>query len=269
MPDREQSAQWEEHRRRIQECLSPEGHLEGILADRIALNLWRLRRVPRYETEAIVFAQATAEMDVARQRADSGFGKTPSPSEIEAAEEGIESYFHLISSLEELAEMADHVLVPGSDATAIVEAVSQLLSNLREAPETEDGGPESVQAEALSDCTAEELRLDLGVRAVGLGIRVEEILTAALEVAQAQVAELTERLTHMRGTRVDTVVEVERLRRERLLPAEDVMEKVMRYEAHLSRELYKSIHELEVLQARRRGQQTPLVRLDVSGLPTG
>jgi hypothetical protein len=54
--------------------------------------------------------------------------------------------------------------------------------------------------------------------------------------------------------------------RERLLPDEKTLEKVARYEAHLSRGLYKALHELEALQARRTGGAAPLARLDVDGL---
>ena len=57
-----------------------------------------------------------------------------------------------------------------------------------------------------------------------------------------------------------------RMSRERLLPDEKTLEKVSRYEAHLSRGLYKAMHELEALQARRTGGAAPLARLDVDGL---
>jgi hypothetical protein len=35
---------------------------------------------------------------------------------------------------------------------------------------------------------------------------------------------------------------------------------------HLSRQLYKALHELEALQAKRAGGTAPLARLDVQGL---
>ncbi len=54
--------------------------------------------------------------------------------------------------------------------------------------------------------------------------------------------------------------------RERLLPDEKTLEKVARYEAHLSRLFHKALHELEALQARRTGGAAPLARLDVDGL---
>ncbi len=51
-----------------------------------------------------------------------------------------------------------------------------------------------------------------------------------------------------------------------MLPDEKTLEKVARYEAHLSRQLYKAMHKLEALQTRRQGGTTPLARLDVGRL---
>ena len=55
----------------------------------------------------------------------------------------------------------------------------------------------------------------------------------------------------------------------RLLPTDDTLAKVMRYEAHLNRQLYQAMHELEALQARRQGGHAPLARLDISSPPAG
>ena len=60
--------------------------------------------------------------------------------------------------------------------------------------------------------------------------------------------------------------QLQNMRRERLLPDEKTLEKVSRYEAHLSRLLFKALHELEALQVRRSGGVAPLARLDVDGL---
>jgi hypothetical protein len=51
--------------------------------------------------------------------------------------------------------------------------------------------------------------------------------------------------------------------RERLLPGDEVIAKVARYEAHLHRQLLQTMHELEAMQGRRQGAVTPLARLDV------
>jgi hypothetical protein len=50
------------------------------------------------------------------------------------------------------------------------------------------------------------------------------------------------------------------------LPAGNELDKIIRYEAHLSRQYYQAKHELEVLQKQRRGEATPLARLDVQGV---
>ena len=54
--------------------------------------------------------------------------------------------------------------------------------------------------------------------------------------------------------------------RERFLPDETTLEKIMRCEAYLFRQLYQAMHELEALQTKRSGGAAPLARLDVQGL---
>ncbi len=53
-------------------------------------------------------------------------------------------------------------------------------------------------------------------------------------------------------------------RRLRILPSADELQKIGRYEAHLSREMYRALHELEALQTHRKGGSAPLGRLDVA-----
>ena len=49
----------------------------------------------------------------------------------------------------------------------------------------------------------------------------------------------------------------------RLLPHPLDIDKIIRYEAHLSRQLYQALHQLEAMRAERQGQPTPLLRVDV------
>ena len=51
----------------------------------------------------------------------------------------------------------------------------------------------------------------------------------------------------------------------RTLLAPDRLELFQRYEAHTSRQLFATLHELEALQERRHGRPAPLARVDVSG----
>jgi hypothetical protein len=64
VPGLENTEDWESHLEGIMENLSPVGHLEVTLAERVALLSWRLHRVTRYETGAIAISQETIEDDI-------------------------------------------------------------------------------------------------------------------------------------------------------------------------------------------------------------
>jgi len=53
----------------------------------------------------------------------------------------------------------------------------------------------------------------------------------------------------------------------RVIPAGDDAVNIMRYETHLHRIWLQTQHELEALQARRRGERPHLARLDISSPP--
>jgi hypothetical protein len=54
-----------------------------------------------------------------------------------------------------------------------------------------------------------------------------------------------------------------------LIPLEADLNHITRYEAHLHRLFLQTLHELEALQARRRGEKTNLARIDVVAPPRG
>jgi hypothetical protein len=58
-----------------------------------------------------------------------------------------------------------------------------------------------------------------------------------------------------------------RLARERCVPPPDAVDRIIRYEAHVARQLTTALHELEALQKRRNGEPAPLHRGDISGDP--
>jgi hypothetical protein len=86
-----------------------------------------------------------------------------------------------------------------------------------------------------------------------------ELIKSAIESARLDVIS-----AKAAAERVDK--DLARMSRERLLPNEKTLEKVARYEAHLSRLFHKALHELEALQVKRLGGSAPLARLDVDGL---
>ena len=68
VPGLEKAEDWEEHRDGVLESLSPEGHLELVLAERVAVLSWRLHRVTRYEQETIAFSQEKIKEDLLKER---------------------------------------------------------------------------------------------------------------------------------------------------------------------------------------------------------
>jgi hypothetical protein len=64
VPNLEKREDWESHLEDILENLSPVGHLEVTLAERIAVLSWRLHHVTRYETDAISLSQQKIEDDI-------------------------------------------------------------------------------------------------------------------------------------------------------------------------------------------------------------
>jgi hypothetical protein len=87
----------------------------------------------------------------------------------------------------------------------------------------------------------------------------EELIEAALERARLDIIS-----AKAAAERVEQ--DLARMSHQRLLPDEKTLEKVARYEAHLSRLFHKALHELEALQVRRAGGAAPLARLDVEGM---
>jgi hypothetical protein len=104
---------------------------------------------------------------------------------------------------------------------------------------------------------------------------VRECLSTIADAAGENLDELLE--APRESARLDTISakhaaeeverELENMSRERLLLDVRTLEKITRYEAHLSRQMIKALHELEALQRHRTGGDAPLARLDVDGLP--
>jgi hypothetical protein len=107
--------------------------------------------------------------------------------------------------------------------------------------------------------TVSLVREGISVLARAAGEAPEDLLESAAEGAHLRVA-----ITKFEVERVER--DLRNMSRERLLPDEKTLEKIARYEAHLSRGLYQAMHELEALQTKRSGGAAPLARVDVQGL---
>jgi hypothetical protein len=316
----ESESAWKAHQEAIIESLAPEGGMEEVLAERVALCSWRLNRVAVYETESIAQEQEGILEEVRKDREHTLRFATLHAREARGIIAGT-TLEELVDDPTRLSDYAIEVLSPPSVALEGVEnarrhyetvltvfdagpsaTVSRLDAAwlLEKAPycaveyvafeeEERSGIPEGEgaredeireQAAGLEDklwkrigdadtLTVEELHTQLTWVAEKAGM--QDAIGVDGAVAYTPLEGLLETL-HARALRAlrkaeEQTQKVEkqilRKRRARILPRVEDMAKVGRYEAHISRELYRALHELEALQTRRAGGKAPLGRVDV------
>jgi hypothetical protein len=265
----EDASVWEAHRAGIVRDLAPAGAIEEALAQRIALLLWRLARVVRYETLNIETWQERIDQDIAdawRFSSDpdetTAHGRT-----LAAVREQAAMLAEEVRILRRFPALPDDRRISRGDAVTVLSAVADhcsLDSDDFEYPLAagipEDGTPDDVMR-----WTVGQVRI------------ATDALFAARDKDDCEFPSVAAILAHEAHRKVMEEINVgatlrrweqlaDRMRRERTLPHREDAEKVMRYEAHLHRQLMQTLHELEAMQARRAGQAAPLARLDVQGL---
>lgn len=258
----EQRQDWETHLSGTVQTLGAEGHVEIVLAERIAVLLWRLGRVARYEAETIQLRQETAEAENANRRR-SAASSLAQAGDIwpEDARGSLGDARRLIRLLRRLPDLADDHRLSGSSAVGLIYAVAgqtDLDPDAMQFP----GVSEGELLERVAAWTVGRVRQCIAFLADQADQPAHELLAATRDHARRDETAARYRLQAIEQ-------EVMTLRRERLLPDGMTLDKIARYEAHLNRQLVSTLHELEAMQSRRQGRPAPLARLDVTGLPDG
>src|SRR5215204_3579140 len=268
VPGLEKAEDWEEHRDGVRESLSPEGHLELVLAERVALLSWRLHRVTRYETESIALYQEKAQEDLAKQRG-SPFSDVSGPASPEVVRSNLKSARLDLKLLKRFARTGDEEPLSALDAANILWELAEHTDAVAEGEAEAEELLENLSVPGLKEgASPEEFE---GWTAGLLHRAVQQIASSADREGPEAVLEAAMRSAEWKVKKAKQIAEeveqdLARMGRERLLPDERTLEKVSRYEAHLSRLMFKALHELEALQVRRAGGAAPLARLDVDGL---
>jgi hypothetical protein len=274
IPGVERVEDWQAHRDGIMRGLVPVGLLETRLAERVALLLWRLDRVARYEA-----AVTTAALDRA--------GEKPHFSSYTEASEPESYAVRLTKAPEELADnrgyladaeaglravgrlpgLTDEATLSAAEAWAILEAAAEALPENSSCPWVEDaaflvaiGAPPADDFDAVK-WTAGLVRAGLALIGKHSRTPLNQLVALAArgiedhrDDRRRQVKELA---AEVRELRQKHQRQVERKRAHLLLPEGESEGKVLRYENHLSRQLYQALHELQRLQAARDGQPVP------------
>jgi hypothetical protein len=273
---------WKRHLEAVRAELQPVGPVEEALTERIALALWRLRRVAAWEAGLLADAhddaretyglaislasdssprhRQAAAVNLLRRILERWVRPLADSSEIVAeAREYVTSMRTLIAALERaLAALDDSAgwtaLDVGDDAQTIGLTLIDALDEQEKAvlaARWEIEPKEVHEVLARSEDLPELLEL-LGVE------RTRAALERELHATQQNVALVEEVLAAYDQATLE--------RQARARPDLDELAKLQRYEAHLERVLFRSLHELEALQARRRGETAPLGRIEVYGV---
>ncbi len=267
VPGLEKAEDWQEHRAGLLESLSPEGHLEGVLAERAALLSWRLHRVTRYETEAAALAQEQVEEDIhannrlLRSLQDSPYASTHPEDVRHEATHNRRAH----NTLKRFASLDLGKTLKGEDASSVMWGALMAARGADGAEvdaDTLEGIPEGLDIYEPPPMTVGAVRACVEEIASRARSDPDVLLEAATEQARLESLKAAGRKERMEE-------EVSRLSRRRILPADETLQKVARYESHLWRQFAQALHELEALQARRDGKAVPLARLDVQGIPGG
>jgi hypothetical protein len=258
----ESEEEWEAHLQGVIASLAPEGHLEAEFSERIAQLLWRLRRVVAYERYAIELGQERIAEDIVRiqfrfgSRSRVPLRRFEDPDSLHDPAEVTKRMGLAAEALRLLKgcrSLADDVLLDEAEAGVITDAIFAVI------------GPNSGAYE-FGDWPEAWTVGDVWQMLAVIG-EVWEVDTDA--VLDAVIVEILEQVRWLEVRARELSTDISRMARERILPSEQDLNKVMRHEAHLERQLTRAMHELEALQARRLGCPAPLARLDINSSVDG
>jgi hypothetical protein len=276
----ESSEEWERHYAGILQSLAPVGALETELAGRVALSLWRLRRAAAFEAAVTAVGLEEVGEEVRRSAAiDDDLlpgGEKPAAVRLRKTRkalakrrETVETWEGTLALLRRLPQLPDGAPLDGGDVNGALEDVNgQLPGDTYFDLEDERfltglgvPGDEVQDPWTWGGWSAGMVRTAIEQMAKKFKTNPEKAFAKALrgrERIQSEGRAECRRLAREAAQLERQVrAQEERLCVRRMLPDAPTLDKVMRYEAHLSRQMMQALHTLERLQAARAGQPVP------------
>ena len=247
----ESLAEWKRFRREMVTGMAPVGAVEWALVERIGLAVWRLRRTVRYETEQIRLAQEGAMAHVGSRVLEAE--RSGAVGEVQEALANGEFWESVSKGFERLAHAKDDEESSDDHAWWFVSgAYEQLGLGKGDAFDTYWD-----QLPKPPSWTMGWVRQRVQSLAEANGKTLQSLSAAMEQDSAIEAAEGIAKATEVKRS-------LDAYQRSNLLPDEGTLEKVMRYEAHLSRQFHRDLHELQRLQAMRHGLPVSLpVAIDV------
>jgi hypothetical protein len=226
--------------------LAPAGTLEEMLVEKIAVAYWRLRRAYKYEVGLIrseldnatddYYSGATHLSDHEEQKTDDEIGQ-----EIEQLKEAIKSWKQDkkdFAKMHKAGKPLDKIYDWGENWEWLEEKVEYLAMG-----DEEYGGfdPES-------------LRKSLNSHA---GWSDDQIWQAHIELCDEKMAEHKKEIAGLEKQKEKNRLRLQVVRKLGNIPSKDELDRLLRYEGAIERQLYKALNQLERMQRLRAGDSVP------------
>ncbi len=239
---------WERHRASTIESLAPSGALEHALAERVALILWRLGRVARFEQNITTIAHRRARTNYTAEAPLSALVPDNTP---DAVRQRLATVRRIRDLLICLADPPPDAPLDGSQAKIILKAIAGQLDRFDldqfSAPTIVPAG---VPWAEFPDWTIHRLRQVVDAIAERTNRDPAELIQLTLDAAH-------DRYNQERSIQRRINQQINELQSERILPSPPRSVQVIRYEAHLMRQLTQTLNHLQAFQRARHAAETP------------
>ena len=217
----------------LRDYFQPQGTMEDTLVEHIVVTLWRKRRVLRFELGCL-----RQQLDDHRQIA-------------EASEDEDDDYAsHIPKTACERLAAAKKQLAHHQQEKQSLQEDYDILSD----EEVGNWADSYFKVAERKNFEAEEPK-QVRDWLKGQGLTEDQIRQ---ELIQAEEAAIAEAQAEIKALEPQVELELERAALLASLPAQGwQLDKIIRYEASLDRQLYKAINQLERLQRRRKGEDVP------------
>ena len=227
----ENAGEFEEFSSALQDSLRPVGAIEELVVDKIIAVAWRTRRIFIYETAAIRSISDTAIEDWEREQAEDPLRYVSGDGPWQSTADLVVNAKRLKLDLKALAEEN-----PIDFRPELWESVFWVASNRFEVDIDELLDLDEAW-EDLSGFTKGDIQLVIDFTCADAEISVREFWELLEKDIRHSSQEVARKLERRRR-------DLERVRLSVRLPTDEDLTKIQRYEAHLSREFYKALHEL-------------------------
>jgi hypothetical protein len=254
---KESEAAWERLLAQLREDLAPQGALEEMMVERIAASYWRLGRAVRFETAEIAKQLESTQRDevseqskrllTSRQRLR--LDDDEARGELRHSSGGLRYLIYVLDKARDDVQRVGYTSKPcltmlsenfGSYEGGFASRCSDLTRRAIQGPPK----PGQAAGDAQGKLSPEECKRTI----LGLIASEREQLEAMLVVAvESESREMEIKLATL------------------ALPPDRAMERILRYETAIERQLYRALSQLERLQRQRKGEPAPPVtKVDIS-----